>query len=332
MKNFRRTFAKASCFFLSLLIICLSLHAQVDIKKTLAESSARAKNNPTISSPAVGSVITGPFVLVGKGEPNATITLHITPVSKLPNNTTGRPLLVVSGPLYKPQDFTFAANAKGVWQSPLIEVKFNEKNTDKKIQVFAAQAWGTYHSAGKVYEYPAQPKLQMISVPVTIPKKEENSSNNSGNPQHDEGAPVKGQDNSNPPLFQVVLPKNNDYVAHDDFRVSGIAGPNTSVRVEVRYWGYKSKSNVTVGNFGPIFFPEVDKNTTVANNELWGTYTARTGTAMWQTDTVRFIKKIDGYSCWANDYEISASLIDENGKSVYTKKFRVTRMKTTKVK
>ncbi len=159
----------------------------------------------------------------------------------------------------------------------------------------------------------------MIVGTIKVPAKPKEEEKSSGQPQTDEGI-VKG---GNDQAFKIAVPANNKYVAHDRFSISGIAPEGATVKVDVRYFGYRSKSPITIGNFGPIFYPGVDKNTTTVNDGVWATYTVRskrlpgmTESGYWASDEIEFIKKIDGYSCWANTYTITASLVNENGKLV----------------
>ncbi|RYG19608.1 MAG: hypothetical protein EOO07_06510 [Chitinophagaceae bacterium] len=68
------------------------------------------KVKPIITSPVAGSTIDGPFVMVGKGEPNTFINLYVTPIYKEPVNSSAKPILVVSSPKHKPQHFSVKAN------------------------------------------------------------------------------------------------------------------------------------------------------------------------------------------------------------------------------
>lgn len=309
------------------LIIISSINAQAQVGKKLSEKRTadpmQGKVKPLITSPVAGSTIDGPFVMVGKAEPNTSINIYVTPQYKLPKSPNGKPVLVISTPKHKQQHFTAKADANGVWQSPLIEVMFDSKTTDRRIFAFVDQIWGTSRYATKNFEYFASPKLTMIMETIKVPIKPKEEQQPAGQPQKDEGI-VKG--GSGMP-FHISYPKNNSYVAHDSFGITGIAPVGATVKVEVRYAGYRSKSNITIGNFGPIFYPGVDKNTTVVNDGLWASFTVNSN-GIWKANRIEFIKKIDGYSCWANTYTITASLINENGKLVRPVKVYVTRMKT----
>lgn len=317
-----------------LLIICsLNTDAQEVVKLVRKKKVdfMEGKVKPIITSPVAGSTVTGPFVMVGKGEPNTYINLYVNPIYKLPASTNGKPILVVSTPNHKLQHFSVKADSKGVWQSPVIEVMFDSKTTDRRIFAFVTQTWGTETYETKNTEYFASPKLTMTMEKVTIPLKPKEEEKSSGQPEKDEGI-VKGGNNQ---PFKVAAPANNKYVAHDRFTISGIAPDGANVKVEVRYSGYRSRSVVTIGNFGPMFYPGVDKNTTTVNDGVWASYIVRSKrmpgigeSGLWATDEIEFIKKMDGYSCWANTYTITASLINENGKLVRPIKVNVTRMKT----
>ena len=111
-------------------------------------------------------------MLVGKAEKNAAITMHIMPVYKVTPSSNNKPVLLNGGKLYKQQDFTIAADAAGNWQSPMIEVKFDSKVTDRKIHVFLAQEWEGGQSKGKVIAFPAEQKIKMI-ISAPLEKKAE---------------------------------------------------------------------------------------------------------------------------------------------------------------
>ncbi|SOD14223.1 hypothetical protein [Pedobacter xixiisoli] len=294
------------------------------------------KVKPIMTSPVAGSTIDGPFVMVGKAEPNTFINLYVTPIYREPTSSSGKPVLVVSTPKHKPQHFSIKADEKGVWQSPVIEVLFDSKTSNRRIFAFVSQTWGTDRYDSKQIEYFASPKLTMIMAPMKVPAKHNEEEKSSGQPEKDEGIVKGGSDNL---PFKIAAPSNNKYVARDRFTIAGIAPDGANVKVEVRYFGYRSKSNITIQNFGPVFFPGVDKNTTTVNDAHWATYTIRSKrmagfgeSGLWATDEIEFIRKIDGYSCWANSYTITASLIDANGKSVRPIKVNVTRMNTVAVK
>lgn len=323
-----------------LLIICsLNTDAQEVVKLVRKKKVdfMEGKVKPIITSPVAGSTVTGPFVMVGKGEPNTSINLYVNPIYKLPASTNGKPILVVSTPNHKIQHFVVKADSKGVWQSPVIEVMFDSKTTDRRIFAFVSQTWGTETYETKNTEYFASPKLTMTMEKVTIPLKPKEEEKSSGQPEKDEGIVKGGSDNL---PFKITGPTNNKYVARDRFRISGLAPDGARVKVEVRYFGYRSKSNITIQNFGPVFYPGVDKNTTTVNDGHWVTYTVGSKrvlniggeSGIWITDEIEFIKRIDGYSCWANTYTITASLIDANGKSVRPVKVNVSRMNTVAVR
>lgn len=160
------------------LLIIVSLNADAQVGKKLAkhksEDPMAGKVKPIITSPAVGSTIDGPFVLVGKAEPNTAVNIYVTPVYKLPKSPNGKPILVVSTPKHKHQQFTAKADKNGVWQSPLIEVMFDSKTTDRRIFAFVNQIWGTYTYQSKNIEYFASPKLTMLMETVKMPAKSQN--------------------------------------------------------------------------------------------------------------------------------------------------------------
>lgn len=321
-----------------LLIMC-NPNADAQIGKKLTKKKSvdptEGKVKPIITSPVAGSTIDGPFVMVGKAEPNTTVNVIVSPIYQLPKSTNGKPVLRVSTPLHEPQQFTAKADANGVWQSRLVEVQYDPKATNKRIFASVNQIWGSKVLQSGNTEYFASPKLKIIMETTKVPVKPKNEEQLSGQPQKDEPL-IKG---GNDLPFKIAAPANNKYVAHDRFTISGIAPDGANVKVEVRYFGYRSKSNITIGNFGPIFYPGVDKNTTTVDDGRWATYTVRSkriagigNVGIWATDEIEFIKKIDGYSCWANTYTITASLIDANGKSIQPIKVNVTRMKTVAVK
>lgn len=317
-----------------LLIIC-SINADAQTGKKLIKRKkvdpTEGKVKPIITSPVAGSTVEGPFVLVGKAEPNTTVNVVVSPIYQLPKSTNGKTVLRVSTPLHEPQQFTAKADANGIWQSRLVEVQYDPKATNRRIFAAVNQIWGSKNMQSGNTEYFASPKLTMTAEIIKVPTKPKEEEPSSGQPQTDEGI-VKG---GNSQAFKIAVPTNNKYVAHDRFTISGIAPEGATVRVEVRYFGYRSKSHITIGNFGPIFYPGVDKNTTTVNDGVWATYTVRskrlpgmTESGYWASDEIEFIKKIDGYSCWANTYTITASLVNENGKLVRPVKVNVTRMKT----
>jgi len=319
---------KIAISFCLLIIVSINADAQVGKKLTKKKSvdTSEGKVKPMITSPVAGSTVDGPFVLVGKAEPNTWINIAVTPIYKLPKSTNGKPILVVSTANHKHQEFRAKADEKGVWQSPLIEVMFDSKTTDRRIFASVNQIWGSKVLQSGNTEYLASPKLTMIMETIKVPAKPKEEEKPSGQPQTDGGI-RKGEDDKNTMPFQISSPKNNKYVAHDSFGIAGIAPVGATVRVEVRYYGYRSKSNITIQNFGPMFFPGVDRNTTVVNDGIWATYTVRSN-GIWGTPEIDFIKRINGYSCWANTYTITASLVNENGKLVRPIKANVTRMKT----
>lgn len=323
-------------FSFCLLIVCsLNVNAQLGKKPRTQPSVSvwATKVKPIITSPVSGSTINGPFVMVGKGEPNSYINLYVTPQYRLPANNTGKPTLVVSSPQHKQQHFSVKADEKGIWQSPLIEVRFDSKTTDRRIFAFLTQTWGAERYETKNVEYLASPKLTMIMETVKMPAKPKEEEKSSGQPQTDPGIRKGEGDNSAMP-FTISSPTNNKFVDRNSFRVSGTAPDGASVRVEIRYSGYRTKSNLTLQNFGSWVLPAVNKTTTTVNNAIWASYTVRStrvlniSNAMWLTDEIDFIKRIDGYACWANTYTITASLVDENGRLVRPIKTYVTRMKT----
>ncbi|TKC08928.1 hypothetical protein [Pedobacter frigoris] len=326
MKTNLKNLLRISLSLCLLIVISINTNAQEGkklIKKKKVDTT-EGKIKPIITSPVAGSTVDGPFVLVGKAEPNTTVNVIVSPIYQLPKSTTGKTVLRVSTPLHEPQQFTAKADANGVWQSRLVEVQYDPKATNKRIFASVNQIWGSKVIQSGNTEYFASPKLTMIVGTIKVPAKPKEEEKSSGQPETDEGI-VKG---GSVMPFQISSPKNNRYVAHDDFSIAGVAAPGATVRVEVRYFGYRSKSNVTIRNYGPAFLPGVDKNTTVVNDALWTTFTVRSNGGIWGTGYIEFIKKIDGYSCWANTYTITASLVNENGKLVRPVKVNVTRMKT----
>jgi len=317
------------------LLITVSINADAQVSKKLTRKKSvdpsEGKVKPIITSPVAGSTVDGPFVLVGKAEPNTTVNVIVSPIYQLPKSTNGKSILRISTPLHEPQQFTAKADANGIWQSRLVEVRYDPKATNKRIFASVNQIWGSKVLQSGNTEYLASPKLTMIMETVKVPMKPKEEEQSSGQPQKDDGI-VKG---GTAQAFKIAVPTNNKYVAHDNFTISGIAPVGATVKVEVRYYGYRSKSNITIQNFGPMFFPGVDRNTTVVNDGIWATFTVRskrlpgiTEGGYWATDEIEFIKRIDGYSCWANTYTITASLVNENGKLVRPIKANVTRMKT----
>lgn len=148
------------------LLIGVSIIANAQVGKKLTrkpkDESSASRVNPVITSPAAGSTINGPFVLVGKAEPNTWINLYVTPIYKLPASPNGKPVLVVSTPRHKRQEFRVKADDNGVWQSSLIEVMFDSKVSDRRIFVHLSQQWGTEYYESKNTEYLASPKLIML--------------------------------------------------------------------------------------------------------------------------------------------------------------------------
>ncbi|MFA4870726.1 MAG: hypothetical protein WC623_21195 [Pedobacter sp.] len=157
-----------------LLIICsINTDAQVGKKLTRhkSEDPMAGKVKPIITSPAAGATIDGPFVMVGKAEPNTAINIYVTPSYTLPKSPDGKPILVVSTPKHRGQHFNAKADANGVWQSPLIEVMFDSKTTERRIVVFVNQIWGSYTYTSKHIDYWASPKLTMMMETVKMPLK-----------------------------------------------------------------------------------------------------------------------------------------------------------------
>ena len=152
-----------------ILIVMLVAGATTLPAQTLKQkigTRAVSLENPTVTVPAAGSVINGPFVMVGRAMPGAQVTIHVTPVSK---NTSSQPHLIVKGSegLYNPQDFTVTAAASGRWESPSIEVKFYNNVTDKRIQIFTAQAIDGKSSVGQTLEYKGPLTITVIQTDLT---------------------------------------------------------------------------------------------------------------------------------------------------------------------
>jgi len=176
MKSNLQNLLKTSIAVCLLIIFGINADAQVG-KKLIKDKSAdhmEGKVKPVITSPAAGSTIDGPFVLVGKAEPNTAVNIYVTPIYKLPKSANGIPILVVSTPKHEQQHFSAKADANGVWQSPLIDVRFDSKTTDRRIFAFVSQIWGTYTYQTKNIEYFASPKLTMLMETVKMPVKSQN--------------------------------------------------------------------------------------------------------------------------------------------------------------
>ncbi|MDR6782304.1 hypothetical protein ABIE26_001207 [Pedobacter africanus] len=160
------------------LLIIVSLNADAQLGKKLKRHKSvdpmDGKVKPVITSPAAGATIDGPFVMVGKAEPNTAINIYVSPIYKLPKSPDGKPILVVSTPKHKHQHFTAKADANGIWQSPLIEVMFDSKTTDRRIFAFVNQIWGSYTYETKNIEYFASPKLTMTMETIKVPVKQRN--------------------------------------------------------------------------------------------------------------------------------------------------------------
>lgn len=165
---------KKFIFSICVLKLCIfgafsTANAQTFMKKDVKLSKGLSKKEPIITSPLPGSEISGPFVLVGKAEPNAMVTIKVTPKNGYISNGTGKPRFVQSGATYKEQVFTVQANVKGLWQSEVIEVSFNTGATDKKILVFTSQDYDGGTSTGKTVEYKT-PGMIMVMAPATFKK------------------------------------------------------------------------------------------------------------------------------------------------------------------
>lgn len=148
----------ALCF---LIIVSVNTQAQLSkkLKRDPGTEAMVKKINPAITSPTAGSVIDGPFVLVGKAAPNSTLNVTISPIYKLPASTNGKPVLVVSGPSYERQQFVVKADANGIWQSPVIRVHFDPKATGTRIFAHVWQKWGERIYESRNTEYIASQKL-----------------------------------------------------------------------------------------------------------------------------------------------------------------------------
>lgn len=170
MKSDLQNLLKTSIAVCLLVIYCINADAQVGKKLTKKPADPmEGKVKPVITSPMAGSTVDGPFVLVGKAEPNTAINIYVTPIYKLPKSANGKPVLVVSTPQHKQQHFSAKADANGVWQSPLIEVRFDSKTTGRRIFAFVDQIWGSYTYQTKNIEYLASPKLTMLMETVKMP-------------------------------------------------------------------------------------------------------------------------------------------------------------------
>ncbi len=326
MRNVSRKLAKSLslllCIILSISTVTNAQVKKLPNKKSLAKTIP-SKQMPIVTTPAAGSVIDGPFVLVGKAEPNSSLNLRITPIYKLPKRTDGKTTLIVSTPAHKPQEVVVKADANGVWQSPLMEVIFDPKTTDRRIFALVSQTWDGKVYSGKQIEYQASPKLTILLTPIKDAPKPKDEGGTPGQPEKDEPL-VKGDDEM---AIKIISPTDNKFVDREDFKISGKASNGSMIEVEVRYWGYKSKSKITIENFGPHFYPAVNRSTKIVNGELWKTFTLKSS-GTWITNSIKFIGYIDGYSCWANNYTVNVSYIDQNGKRSGKKTITVSRMKT----
>lgn len=157
---------------------------------------------PIVTSPVNGSEINGPFVLVGKGTPNATITITVTPQY---SNNSGRPVLLSTGTaaLYKTQTFTANVDAGGKWQSPMIEVRFADKTTNRKIQVSCSQALGISRSKVKTLSYKGPQELKMIITTVNLTKLDIKSPSNGSLIKNN--GPVRGTAKAGAQVKVVVM-------------------------------------------------------------------------------------------------------------------------------
>lgn len=151
-----------------LLVFFATANAQT-IPVKVVKSTAPSIDMPVVTSPVAGSEINGPFVLVGKGQPNATITIIVTPQY---SNNSGHPVLLSASTAayYKSQSFTARADASGKWQSPMIEVRFADKTTNRKIQVSCLQAIGISKSKVKTLQYKGPQELKMIVTTINLAK------------------------------------------------------------------------------------------------------------------------------------------------------------------
>jgi hypothetical protein len=209
----KKNVIKICTLFLFLSITVVSVQAQIISKKAKVinqkvqvVSKASSLMDPVITSPLAGSEINGPFVLVGKAAPNSTVYLSVIPTNKYPENKTGRPRLLQGAAPYKEQNFTITVNAKGLWQSEMIEVKFNTDATDKKIQVYALQEDGMLRSKKRMIEYKT-PGMIMIMAPAKITS-----------------------------AFSIKSPVDGSIVKEDS-RISGTANPGAVVKVMI-FSGY----------------------------------------------------------------------------------------------
>lgn len=165
---------KSLIFIVALFFTLSSVKAQFDKSKVVFSSTKATVLQkpaiPTISSPAEGSEINGPVVFAGKAQPNAKVTINVQPIYKVPPSTDGRPVLLSGTFQNESQNFVVTANAKGLWQSPLLEVKFYDKATDRQIFVFVAQDVNGLSSGGKniVYKVPAPPVRPRLVVGTRI--------------------------------------------------------------------------------------------------------------------------------------------------------------------
>lgn len=137
---------------ISLFINCNQLKCSRSIGQK-PKSAASGKLTSSITSPTGGSVIGGPFVLVGKAEPNTTVNVTISPIYAMPKSTDGKPVLRVSTPLHERQEFTAKADANGVWQSRVVEVHYDPKATGRRIFASVYQIWGNEILQSRNTEY-----------------------------------------------------------------------------------------------------------------------------------------------------------------------------------
>ncbi len=156
-----------------IMIFGISANAQSDkrLGRKPKTSEQEIKNKPAITFPTAGSVIDGPFVIIGKAEPNTYITLRVTPIYNFPANPSGKPTLRISGKEYEPQELSIKADEKGIWQSPAISVLFDPKAINTKIFAFVAQKSGSKYYESKNIEYKTSRVLFMEKVPMKIPGK-----------------------------------------------------------------------------------------------------------------------------------------------------------------
>ncbi len=281
----------AKIFLLNLFLLGtgITVHCQVFMKQAKIVTKPITKKEPVITSPLPGSEISGPFVLVGKAEPNATVTIIVTPKNTYPPNTSGRPRLLMGSAAYKAQTFTVTANAKGFWQTEMIEVKFNTDAKDKTIQVFTSQEWDAAKSTGKTVVYKT-PGMIMIMAPGKILS-----------------------------TFNIKSPAAGSIVKEDS-RISGTAKAGAVVKVMIHSGYYP------VGGGGPRAGEKQQLYATAGNDGKWETDVANFNiiTEPYSNSNYDIVATVENSS-----EEKKISVLHPAESSVATSAFRVTSHKAT---